>query len=107
MTQTQAVKLTTRIMSAFLIYNAATFLFSMIRALLLISGGIFTTLDGVRLSRMERHLIYESVVDIVQFVLCVVFAILLYRGGPKMIRFFIEDSGDKGLQPTEQADAID
>ena len=89
MTQVQAVTLTTRVICAWLIYQAAFEFFAAVKSGFLLGSGVFSTFDGVDLSRMTATMYGNEATVIVEFCFDVALAVIFYRCGPRLLGFFL------------------
>jgi hypothetical protein len=87
----QAVKLSTRLISAYMIYRAVLSFFAVLTAAVTFFSGIYSLIDGVRPGRWSIYTLGTSAIMLVEFGLFLWFAVAFYRSGPKVVRFLVGD----------------
>jgi hypothetical protein len=106
MTQLQAAILSSRLICAWLIYNAAMGLFALFRNAVTVFSGVFSMMGGVQNSRFMNQNIGNSAIFLFEIVLNLLLAVLFYRCGPKVLKFLIGPQEEASIEAESDSAGI-
>ncbi len=89
MTQLQAAILSSRLVCAWLLYCAMNDLMGVLKNSITLFSGIYSILDGVTASKMQKSLLLGNAQFLFEFAIDIGFAIFFYRCGPRLLRFLL------------------